>query len=111
MLFRSLADAPGDIVDELEARWFVDNVAGGISKMAASDQAERIGPKFELDLSDPKKGPEPGLHVVLMVLSDGFAPGGDLREIAEGRGSVSYEWVVDTSATAVCKEQPQEAWR
>lgn len=89
-----------DLADELTARWFVDDVLLASSRLPAQDEPLREGPIYTFEVARHPPGP----HAVLVVISDGFADGADLRAAREGKAVVSYEWVVDTSAAATCTE-------
>lgn len=94
-----------DVADELVARWFVDDVLLSTHRLPAQDDFLRPGPNYTFEVA---RHP-PGLHAVLVAISDGFADGEDLRAAREGKAVVSYEWAIDTSAAAACTEPPEGA--
>ncbi|MDR0967188.1 MAG: hypothetical protein LBM75_11955 [Myxococcales bacterium] len=89
-----------DLADELTARWFIDGVLRASQRLPVqSDEVLRPGPNFTFKVASHT----PGMHVVLVAISDGFADGEELRSALEGRSVVSYEWSIDTSAaTSAC---------
>lgn len=87
-----------DLTDELMARWFVDEKLLSSHRLPAQDEIVRPGPSYAFEVARHT----PGMHVVLVSISDGFADGEDLRAAREGKAVVSYEWAIDTSAIAAC---------
>jgi hypothetical protein len=99
-----------DVSDELSVRWFVDydDSPGAptqpISRaltIPASGTPERSGDaaKFEFRTKDYPLG----LHVVQVVVSDGFSNDESPRDPAPGRGTAGYSWFVDTTNAQSCK--------
>lgn len=96
-----------DVSDTLSARWFVDyDPSPGVPKTlyragvvtgTSNDRGERPGGNA-LTFTLPATV-QPGVHVVKVLVSDGFAqPSSDFDQVASGKGLVSYAWCVDTSA-------------
>lgn len=106
---RVLSVFDGDAGDELKARWFIDfnrTLRGNDNEMAyegrlmsagATDAAQRVGPSYKFRADQVS----PGVHVVTVVVSDGFAEAPRL-EIREGKASWSASWCIDTTAAGDC---------
>jgi hypothetical protein len=103
-----------DKADELAARWFIDCDGTAATMVAAAPittifaldsktEGERIGGpslSYTLKASGPS-APTPGVHVVKVLVSDGFAfttnTTNHLDLAAETKGLATWVWCVDTS--------------
>lgn len=83
-----------DLEDRLEARWFVDGIMVAWSKLPlAEGEKFRAGPSFTYEAALYGEG----VHTVLLIVSDGFAEGRDLKAAAEGKAKDSILWSLDSS--------------
>ena len=92
-----------DVDDALVARWFIDYWDDDRiieeDKLAKTGKPERIGPDFAIS---PARFEQPGIHVVMVVVSDEFAGGSDFTQPMEGKAAVSQTWTVDTTESGNC---------
>lgn len=99
--FRVAAVSDDDVRDNLVARWFVDckgppdatnwkGCLGDFSPLDETGVAQRVGPSFTLASATP------GLHIVKLMISDGFDPG--RPEVLTGHSVASYEWAVEVAS-------------
>ena len=99
--FRAAAVSDGDVRDNLVARWFVDckgppdaanwkSCLGDVLALEETGSAQRVGPSFTLARAAP------GIHLVKLMISDGFDPG--RPEVLTGHSVASYEWAVEVAS-------------
>jgi hypothetical protein len=96
-----------DLGDELYARWFIDYADNPSvwqpTRIPPSDKPERIGPELLFRAADW----DPGIHLVRVVISDGFADDPqDPTKVLDGKASTSYTWTIDSTAADCASETP-----